>query len=718
MGHRRYHLLRPNKSTVRPIAHLFVDVESRLVPVTDRQTNHVLWFGWTCFWERRPTKASDTVIYWRFATIEDFWDIVERRTYRKRPLYLVSHNVNYDFGVLDAFGNLEQRGYTLTQIYLAGMTAIMSFTKGDHKIILLDNSNYFQGTLASLGLALGYPKLDVDPLTATEQEADPYCKRDVEILLKAWQTYYEFLDTHDLGKWGKTLPSQAFNAYRHRFMPKAIHIHDQDETLAIERKAYHGGRTSIFFKGTLSDGPYYYLDVNSMYPYVMEKYSYPRIVHTTKEHATKRQLAQWLKTYLCVADVTVNTDERVYQVRIKNHAVHPIGQFRVTLTTPELKYALRKGHIITVHKVVRYDHAPLFRDYVRFFYALKTQYKGDNQTAFYLMVKLFLNSLYGKFGQRAKSMVQIEDDYPDIDKIEKIVDSDTGDIRYVYRFGSTFWYQEDRGEAYNSFPAIAAHVTAYARMYLWELMQQAGDGHYYYCDTDSLIVDSVGYERLQAYLDDTRLGALKVERTSDTCTLRAPKCYTFGDITRRKGVPRKALKTGDNSWSFESFPSFRRQCRWAKGTPFHTTSTSRTLSHKIYDGQETDSGWIKPFDALDLEQSEPIPQEALVRVSQIETEVDMLRQSVKVDAATVFTIWNHKQGGWRTARDRQGNIVPLEYSNWDSKATELGFPDLTALQEETVRTLQTWAKIRDLEEKAYRLTHPSLSLQSQEAIPF
>ena len=120
MGRRRYHLLKPNKSSVRPIAHLFVDVESKLIPIDEKQTEHRLWFGWTCYWLRRPSEAHDTIRYDRFTDLASFWDIVESRSYPKRPLYLVSHNVNYDFGVLDAFGSMEQRGYTLTQIYLSG----------------------------------------------------------------------------------------------------------------------------------------------------------------------------------------------------------------------------------------------------------------------------------------------------------------------------------------------------------------------------------------------------------------------------------------------------------------------------------------------------------------------------------------------------------------------------------------------------------------------
>jgi len=541
-------------------------------------------------WKRRPDAQTDGLDYRRFTTVNEFWDLATDWVTANHPLYLVTHNVNYDLGVLDVFAQLEARGYTLTNIYLGGMTAILTFTNGKHKIVVLDNSNYFQGTLASLGDALGFPKLDVDPLTATEKEADPYCKRDCDILLRAWQTYYQFLDTHDLGKWGKTLPSQAFNAYRHRFMGHAIHIHADERTLEIERNAYHGGRTSIFYKGGLDAGPYYYLDVNSMYPYVMAEHEYPRRMHTTKDAVSVDQLRQMLKKYQCIAAVTVRTDEPVYQTEHSGHAIHPVGQFKVTLSTPELQYALDHGHILDVHTVTRYASAPLFKSYVRFFYGLKTEYKAEDNGAFYLMVKLFLNSLYGKFGQRSSQMVKVDIEDPDIAKCCAIVKAKTGKVRRLYRFGSTLWEQETGGEAYNSAPAIAAHVTAYARMFLWSLMQQAGKGHYYYCDTDSLIVDQVGYEHLTHLLDDSRLGALKVEHKSDTCTLRAPKCYTFGDTTKRKGVPKKARQIAENAWAFESFPSFRTQATWDGKTPHHGHKPQAHIPHirRTRDAQRMD----------------------------------------------------------------------------------------------------------------------------------
>jgi len=658
------------------------------------------------------------VVYERFHTIDAFWDIVIKRCTRKRPLNLVAHNVNYDFGVLDIFEQLTARGFELQHIYLAGMTAILSFAHDSYKILVLDNANWYKVPLAELGEALGYPKLDVDPLTATEEEADPYCKRDCEILLKAWQTFYTFIDQHNLGKWGHTLPSQAFNAYRHRFMSYPIHIHADKDVLELERAAYHGGRTSIFYKGNLNSDQYYYLDVNSMYPYVMAQHQAPRRMHSIKEHVTLALLKEYLKSYQCIAQVTISTEEPCYPVKHKGHIVYPVGQFTTTLCTPELEYALEHKHILAVERVVRYDSAPLFKSYVNFFYNLKKEYKADDKAAFYLMVKLFLNSLYGKFGQRSISMEPVEIDDPDIARCCRIVDHSTGKAIRLYRFGDQLWQQVDQGEAYNSAPAIAAHVCAFARMYLWSLIKKAGREHVYYCDTDSLIVDSVGFSRLHDRLEETRLGALKVEQTADNVTLYAPKCYQFGDTTRRKGVPRKAKQIAANSWEYDQFPSFRQQSRWTPGTPFHTTRAQRTLTYRIYDGTESTKGWVTPFNAIDLEIPVNIPEEDLHRAAQLQVVRETMSQALKIDAKTIFSIWDHKKGTWRQAKDSQGNIVPLEYSRWDSKATELGFSDLRALKDETLHTLAQWEQMRAIDREIYTTLHPSPDTSTKLPMPW
>ncbi|GAI51205.1 unnamed protein product, partial [marine sediment metagenome] len=98
-------------------------------------------------------------------------------------------------------------------------------------------------------------------------------------------------------------------------------------------------------------------------------------------------------------------------------------------------------------------------------------------------------------------------------------------IRYL--LGEIF-VLEGYVESFNSFPAISSEVAAYARLYLWELMKQAGEGNYFYCDTDSLFVNESGLYNLGDKLNNTELGGLKIIEKMDWVDIRGLKDYTTG----------------------------------------------------------------------------------------------------------------------------------------------------------------------------------------------
>ena len=100
---RRYHILRGNAASQRPTSQLFVDIESRLIPLDEIHTEHRLWFGWALYWERRPEGIRDTLNEHRFTNVRAFWDIVDGYVHDRHPLYLICHNVNYDLGVMSCF---------------------------------------------------------------------------------------------------------------------------------------------------------------------------------------------------------------------------------------------------------------------------------------------------------------------------------------------------------------------------------------------------------------------------------------------------------------------------------------------------------------------------------------------------------------------------------------------------------------------------------------
>lgn len=151
------------------------------------------------------------------------------------------------------------------------------------------------------------------------------------------------------------------------------------------------------------------------------------------------------------------------------------------------------------------------------------------------------------------------------------------------------------GESTYSFPAIAGAVTAYARMYLYHLMQTAGFENIFYCDTDSLIVNAKGLERLDHYLNDIQLGSLKVEDYTSEVIIRGCKDYAFGDDNKTKGVPKKAIPLSTHDWEYEQF---RGAKTWLnEGMPVGMIIEQRTKERRTsYDkGVVLPSGNVTPL---------------------------------------------------------------------------------------------------------------------------
>jgi len=713
------HYIKSNESAEMPHEHLFFDVETSQQALSPKETSHHLRLGWLCYWRRRTPPIPDTETWKAFTTIGQFWAIVEDCLTSHQKLIMVSHNIAYDFTILEGFIRLEEMGFKLTSVYAAGITNILRFRKDTTTIQVLDNLNYFRCKLAELGQSISLEKMNVDYKTRDEALLSRYCHRDVEIMIKAWKTLYQFIEKHDLGTFAPTLPAQAMKAYRHRFMQHKILIDHQPEVTELERESYHGGRSSIFYQGTLRDGPYYKLDVNSMYPYVMRDNYYPAILQGVYEETPIARLEDWLECYSVIAKVKVNTPEPVFVKRYKGHSVYPIGCFTTTLTTPELKYALKRGYILEVLAATRYTQERLFTAYVNYFYPLKAQYRQQGNTPFATMVKYYLNTLYGKFGQKAHKWQRLEGYPKEYTENEAILNVRTGVWRRIYHFGNEAWETVEDGEARDSFPGIAAHVTAYARLYLWELIRKAGSGNCYYCDTDSLIVNLSGYEALARFIDQDKLGALKVEKVSESITLLSPKHYLIGSEWTRKGVPKAAEQTGENVWTYEQFPSLKGQAKSHDMTTLVTTKVEKTLTNTIYDGIVEKTGWIQPLQAESLENEEDIDPEIKEQIEKCQAQIDAIKQSRLLDTRTMMKLWDFSKGDWKRQRDSSGNLVPIEYSRIDSLATELGFNDLNALQQAVTKQLVMDKKQRELKRQIVSLRDGAKQQSEQEdTIPF
>lgn len=591
---RKGHKIQKPKAKTIPEHVIFLDTETTQEQDVDGKTYHTLLLG-VCIYARfrRDGKKDQKTVH-RFNSNTAFWDIVSNYCRPKTVLYLMSHNAVFDFTVTEHIKHLTDMGYKCIFVFDNQMTFISKWSNGKHSIVILNTANWFAGSVERWGKELNLPKLEMPTDITDLEEMYIYCERDTEILYQLFCWYRDFINSHDLGSWKWTIASQAFYAFRYRFMQHPIYVPDVPGELTLARESYRGGRTECFRVGTYSDGPFYKVDVNSMYPYVMRNECYPTNLKHTGQHLTRRQLEFTLRHKAIIAKCTVKTTVPYFPFYTGERCIYPLGRFKCVLTTKEIELAYKLGFLEAIHQYAIYTARPIFVDYVDFFYAKKQEYSKPNTRLLRTFTKLYLNALYGKFGQRGYVDTPIGEVEQAGLSVSYGFNARTGEHYLVRQIGTQLLYSEKGGEGYNSFCAIASHVTANARLYLYDLVIMAGRENCFYCDTDSLIVNSDGYKRLSSLYHETNLGFLKEEERASEIQIVAPKHYRLDNHWTMKGVRKNARQVDVNVFEQEQWPGLNSILRNGK-EQYYNTTVHKTLSPEIKSGTVDGLGFVLPF---------------------------------------------------------------------------------------------------------------------------
>lgn len=561
--------------------------------------------------------------YFRF--VREFWRDVDKFTAKGKTTYMFAHNAKYDMQVSQGVSILAELGYRISRFNDAN-PAIFEFQKphpytdenGETKvsyqtILILSSTNYFQQSLAKLGEAFGLEKLDFDhdqkvDMTDSKfvKEMMIYLHRDVEILETAMLSFLDFIIRENLGKFCLTLASQTFTAYKHRFLQHEIFIHNDERALAVERAAYAGGRNEVFTMGEVTNRTYY-LDINSMYPHVMLSERFPTKLKTFWVRREIEEVMNAIKAgYLICAECYVDVDVPIYHKKDKR-LVFPVGKFWTALSTPEIKIGIERGYIKMIKNICVYEGSDIFSGFIDFFYNARLDAKHRGDDVHNLLYKLFMNALYGKFGQKDVDWniatddegVPLEFDYDHVEQ-DSYFDYDAMEMVDYKIFGGRMLIKDQEAkhrESFDSFPAIAAHVTAYARMLLWSFIESAGIEHVHYCDTDSVFVDYWGYITLwlDNRIDEDRLGALKIEKIGERVEFRGCKDYLFDDgkkvNDKIKGISKsKSTRyigkddNGKDMYAVMKWNGFAKRFKEGNFTEYFNEVTIKTLRRDYMKG--------------------------------------------------------------------------------------------------------------------------------------
>ena len=413
-----------------------------------------------------------------------------------------------------------------------------------------------------------------------------YAKRDVEIIRLAFISFKEnlqsiidsqwFLSNVNLEKY-YTIGSIAYQLQKQYVEHNSINQPEIIEGFKIDYKT-HQLASKFYFGGLTQFNPNIQneviecenggaFDVNSMYPFNMtKKLPYGPLNDFNDSIPDGEFLEYWEMEiesaiskngiFLCLINWNKINDEKIHS---KNRYVASLFNFKCFYLKEEF-VKLKMFYDFTGVKIIKRYWAKcsnFLNQYVNDFYELKKKYSQLKQPANSLTYKILLNASYGKHATRTdfkelfilenenelNSLINLEsvkinkkhyklNECSDLVKLENqiIVSANCLDIKS----GNDYFNK-----------LIAATITAYSRMTLYDAVVALGEENFLYCDTDSVYVRN---DKLKSNieLDPYDLGKWDVQAKFKYFITKGAKAYLYAD-DKDFTVNAKARHSGVNT---------------------------------------------------------------------------------------------------------------------------------------------------------------------------
>lgn len=368
-------------------------------------------------------------------------------------------------------------------------------------------------------------------LTSEEKE---YLIHDVQIVEHAVNFFHEqglnkmTIGACALEEFKKLINKKYFKMY---FPPP---FYDADV-----RRAYKGGFTYLNpkFKNKILENMIV-LDVNSLYPSVMagsdgEVLPYGTPIFYEGEYEPDALYPLYIQKITCGFKLKPN---KIPTIQIKHNMYYQGNQYLTSsdgdrptlyLTSVDLELFKQQYEIYdpvyeSGWKFKGIAAGSIFGDYIEKWSSVKIKSKEEGNHGMYLISKLFLNSLYGKFG----SAVSVQSKEPYLDDNSKI-----------------HFRKSDPVEKEGVYIAMACFITAWSRFKTISAAQRITDDYiagkskiqFVYADTDSLHCVSPDFSLPESLdIHPTKLGAWDHEANAVKAKFLRQKCYMENHIITEK----------------------------------------------------------------------------------------------------------------------------------------------------------------------------------------
>jgi predicted GIY-YIG superfamily endonuclease len=452
------------------------------------------------------------------------------------------------------------------------------------------------------------------PVWDNEYELDAYCDADVRLLregcLAFRQVILELTDgQHDPFSCA-TIASSAKTVFNTRHLKENVIGAFTVELNKNIKRANAGGRTGptkLYYKAQAEE-KIHYVDMTSLYPFINAYGRYPvehPVVYVPVWPDIHNKITSMQN--LAVIECDVDCPQDLYHPLLHYHC--PVTdrlmfdlrpKRKVSYTSLELQKAISIGYtILKVYNVIEWyeEVQGIFKDYVFDFLKLKQEAAGwpwkdmteaekdeymqdyfDNQgiklnpekisdeknAGLYATAKFYLNSLWGKFGQRFEEdmsrtsilFCDVPEDQLKLNAMQtsgRMTDVSIVNERCVIVNSRPKPRSQEKKLCYQRNMALGVFTTSQARLKLYERLEALGDRVLYY-DTDSIIYvarageDPNDLVQLGKYLGDWTNELGPKDHSYDDVWIvdfvsGGPKCYGYSLNTGKNKIKIKGFST-------------------------------------------------------------------------------------------------------------------------------------------------------------------------------
>lgn len=443
----------------------------------------------------------------------------------------------------------------------------------DYPLKFIDSVALMPLPLASIGEACGFPKGKTPEIFTNAEhpnfgnymaikDADiAYAVRDCEVLWKGMRQFWNTIK--EIGYAGKALPltsgtlgiqmiaqsnveeckDDKTKVLLYRKKPKSWKyesIVNQPAWDDICRKALVGGRTQVFNTHKVGNGTKAYgSDANAMYPSVLTNEA-----NTFPDFRTMFQI----KDPSQITEQMITNQEGCIHVAWERPAWDKVGLFAHKptgkgldwtqeqgvrwITLNEYRYAQSKGYKLTITVDEEDDCCAIICERLKYnpflcvkrWYEKRLEMKKANDPSQFI-IKILMNA--GSFGKHVEKnqsqIITTEDEYG----MSSLTDWDFSGVAEVN--GEVFGYAKDQEYKRSDTTAniMGCYITAYARIDLYEVIQEVGIEHMLYTDTDSAKHTNPS---IKCPKEGEGLCEWKLEQVYDFWHSVAPKQYKYHAI--------------------------------------------------------------------------------------------------------------------------------------------------------------------------------------------